>query len=141
MRWHAHYHTRGTGHLYQGRFKSFPIQSDDHFLTVMRYVERNPLRADLVERAEDWKWSSASARRAKPDQRRWLAVPHDPSLPRNWRSVVNKPQSDAERDALRKCIRRGAPFGDNNWVRNTTVRLGLESTTRPHGRPRKKKET
>jgi len=49
MRWHAHYKTGETGHLYQGRFKSFPIQSDHHLLAAMRYVERNPLRANFVD--------------------------------------------------------------------------------------------
>ncbi len=44
QRWHAYRRTAGTGHLYQGRFKSFPVQSDEHFLTVCRYVERNALR-------------------------------------------------------------------------------------------------
>src|SRR6516164_6532214 len=58
QRWHAHRHTAGTGHLYQGRFKSFPIQADEHLYTVLRYVERNPVRADLVRRAEEWRWSS-----------------------------------------------------------------------------------
>lgn len=52
QRWHAHRHTTGSGHLYQGRFKSFPVQTDEHFLAVCRYVERNPLRAGLVSRAE-----------------------------------------------------------------------------------------
>jgi REP element-mobilizing transposase RayT len=59
MRWHAHSHTSGTGHLYQGRFKTFPIEGDDHFLAALRSVERNPLRAGLCERAEDWKCGSA----------------------------------------------------------------------------------
>jgi putative transposase len=58
QRWHAHYRDVGTGHLYQGRFKSFPIEQDEHFLQVCRYVERNPLRAGLVNRAEQWRWSS-----------------------------------------------------------------------------------
>src|ERR1700761_6128475 len=58
QRWHAHHGTAGTGHLYQGRFKSFPVQSDDHLLTVCRYVEQNAMLAGLVERAEDWRWSS-----------------------------------------------------------------------------------
>jgi len=52
QRWHAHRHTAGTGPVYQGRFKSFPVQSDEHFLTVARYVERNPVRTNLVLRAE-----------------------------------------------------------------------------------------
>lgn len=58
QRWHAHRHTAGSGHLFQGRFKSFPVQTDEHLLTVCRYVERNALRAGLVRRAEDWRWSS-----------------------------------------------------------------------------------
>src|SRR5580658_5833113 len=58
QRWHAHRHSAGRGHLYQSRFKSFPIQENSHFLSVCRYVERNPLRANLAERSQDWRWSS-----------------------------------------------------------------------------------
>ena len=65
QRWHAHYHTSGTGHLYQGRFKSFPIAEDDHLYTVLRYVERNPRRANLVAQAERWRWSSLHQRVGK----------------------------------------------------------------------------
>src|SRR5208283_5511707 len=68
QRWHAQRQTSGTGHLYQGRFKSFPVESDEHLYTVLRYVERNPVRANLVERAEDWRWSSLG-RYAKGDDR------------------------------------------------------------------------
>ena len=55
-RYQRHYHS--TGHVWQGRFKAFPIQEDEHLLVVLRYIERNPLRAGLVERAERWPWSS-----------------------------------------------------------------------------------
>src|SRR5438876_1050570 len=72
MRWHAHYHTSGTGHLYQGRFKAFPVESDDHLLTVLRYVERNALRAKLVKRAQDWRWSSLWRRCGADDAAREL---------------------------------------------------------------------
>lgn len=68
-RWHLHRHSVGHGHLYQGLYKSFPIQQDAHFLTACRYVERNALRANLVERAEDWRWSSLTVRRMTPAQR------------------------------------------------------------------------
>jgi putative transposase len=136
MRWHAHYKTGGTGHLYQGRFKSFPIQSDNHLLTVMRYVERNPVRANLTELAEEWKWSSAYRRRRFPEGSPWLAIPNDPPLPRNWRSWVNKVETDAELQSLRNSVKRGLPFGDAQWIRSSAVRLGLESTTRPRGRPK-----
>ena len=138
MRWHAHYHTGGTGHLYQGRFKSFPVQSDHHLLHVIRYVERNPLRANLVKQAEAWHWSSAWARsQTDSTVRRWLSAPTDPHPPRQWRAWVNKPQSEAEVQAIRKCIRRGCPYGSDRWIRNSVIRLGLESTRRPRGRPKK----
>ncbi|MFK7819075.1 MAG: transposase [Planctomycetaceae bacterium] len=138
MRWHAHFDTGGTGHLYQGRFKSFPVQSNDHLLTVMRYVERNPVRANLIEKAELWQWSSAFARQAKAsEQRPWLWLPKQPSLPRQWKSIVNKPQTESELKALRHSVKRGTPFGSDRWIKSAAARLGLESTTRPRGRPRK----
>ena len=136
MRWHAHYETGGAGHLYQGRFKSFPIQSDGHLLTVMRYVERNPVRANFIELAEVWQWSSAYARRQPVDERQWLAIPEDPALPRNWRSRVNKVETEEELTSIRHSVRRGLPFGDDQWTRSSSVRLGLETTTRPKGRPK-----
>ncbi len=58
QRWPAHHHTSGTGPVYQGRFNSFPVQTDEHFLTVARDVERKALQAKLVGQAEDWQWSS-----------------------------------------------------------------------------------
>ncbi len=138
MRWHAHYETSGTGHLYQGRFKSFPVEGDEHLLAVMRYVERNPLRARLVKQAEDWKWGTAYLRRKRSTIRRpWLDYPKEPALPRNWRWLVNQPQTDAECAAIRKSIRRGCPFGSDDWKTQSSVRLGLESTLRPRGRPKK----
>jgi putative transposase len=51
-----HYHCPGAGHLYQGRYKNFPVAEDHYFLTFCRYVEANPVRAKLVERAEQWRW-------------------------------------------------------------------------------------
>lgn len=58
QRWQAHHHTAGTGPVSQGRFRSFPVQTDHHFLMIARYVERNPLRARLVRHAENWQRSS-----------------------------------------------------------------------------------
>jgi putative transposase len=106
----------------------------------MRYVERNPLRAGLVDEAEAWRWGSAWARRQPAEERRWLATAEDPPLPRQWRAWVNKPQTDAEVAAIRKCIRRGSPFGDKTWTKSSVVRLGLERTQRPRGRPRKERK-
>lgn len=137
QRWHAHRKTAGTGHLYQGRFKSFPIEGDEHFLTVCRYVERNPLRAGLVRRAEAWEWSSLWQWTAtNPQARSWLAK-WPVARPRRWVDWVNEPQTEPELAALRRSVVRGQPFGSEDWVQRTAARLELEGTLRPRGRPRK----
>ncbi len=137
QRWHAHYHTAGTGHLYQGRFKSFPVQEDEHLLTVCRYVERNPVRAGLVRRAEAWRWGSLW--RAGPEEKaaRPALTPWPVARPRNWPAFVNAPQTLAEEEALRRCIQRGQPFGDPAWQEQAARRLNLETTFRARGRPPK----
>ena len=134
MRWHAHHHTAGTGHLYQGRFKSFPVETDDHLYAVLRYVERNALRAHLVRRAENWRWSSLW-RRAQGE----AAMLADWPVPRpaDWLSLVNTPQTEAGLEAVRRSVLRGLPFGSDAWTQRTAHRLGLESTLRPRGRPKK----
>jgi putative transposase len=137
MRWHAHHHTTGTGHLYQGRFKSLPVQADHHFLALCRYVERNALRANLVARAEAWRWCSLWRRRCDDAGPRAILTDWPVDPPRDWLRVVNRPQSPAEVDDIRRTIRRNAPFGSPTWTTRTAVRLGLESTLRPRGRPRK----
>jgi putative transposase len=131
-RYHRHYH--GSGHVWQGRFKAFPIQQDEHLLTVLRYVERNPVRANLAQRAEQWAWSSAGLWRKNelPD---WLHV-GPLRYEGNWLAWVNRPQTGAEEAALRMCMARGTPFGAPTWQRAIASRLGLESSLRPRGRPR-----
>jgi putative transposase len=136
-RWHAHHHTAGTGPLYQGRFKSFPMQEDDHFFTVCRYVERNALRANLVARVEEWRWSSLW-HRCQATQVPWLSS-WPLAVPERWLEFVNKPQTAAELEAMRRSVVRGAPYGDETWQKRTAVTLGLESSLRRPGRPRKKK--
>jgi putative transposase len=132
-RYHRHYH--GSGHVWQGRFKAFPIEQDDHLRTVLRYAERNPLRANLVRRAEAWLWSSLywRAKGTRPTMLSDWPVP----CPINWVTLVNAVQTEAELAALRQSIVRGAPFGNERWAERTAKRLGLESSLRPRGRPRK----
>lgn len=137
MRWHAHYHTSGTGHIYQGRFKSFPIESDEHFYTVCRYVERNSLRAKLVGRAEHWRWSSLWRRIHGDDQPGPLLAPWPVPLPDTWVKHVHEAQTEAELEALRCSVLRGTPFGSGAWQKRTAARLGLGHTLRPPGRPKK----
>ena len=137
QRWHASRRTVGSGHLYQGRFKSFPVQTDEHFLTVCRYVERNALRAKLVPRAEDWRWSSLWRRTHGDDKAQALLSEWPVPCPRQWLGWVNEPQTQAEVEALRRCVTRGQPFGSEIWVQRAAQRLGLEAALRPRGRPKK----
>jgi putative transposase len=141
QRWHAHYHDVGRGHLYQGRFKSFPVEADDHFWTVCRYVERNALRANLVRRAENWRWGSLSRRAEKEAGSRPALCTGPLPWPAGWAALVNEPHSEAELAALRQCVARGQPYGSAAWTKRAAQRLGLESTLRPRGRPKKAAET
>ncbi|MCH8880001.1 MAG: transposase [Planctomycetes bacterium] len=140
QRWHARHGTSGTGHLYQGRFKSFPIQSDEHFLTVCRYVERNPLRARLVRHSENWRWSSLWLRlNVHAAQRRWLH-PWPVDRPRSWTQRVNRAETAEELETLRLSVKRGRPYGSAAWQTRTANRMGLQPTLRPRGRPRIKED-
>jgi REP-associated tyrosine transposase len=131
-RYHLHYGT--TGHVWQGRFKAFPVQDDNHLVTVLRYVERNPLRAELVTRAQDWKWSSLPGW-LRRDALLWRGKP--PVRDQAWLARVNEPLSTGDLQRLRHSVIRGRPFGDEAWTRETAERLGLESCLRRRGRPRK----
>jgi putative transposase len=137
-RWHLHRHSVGAGHLYQGTFKSFPVQTDEHLLTVVRYVDRNPVRAGLVERAESWPWGSLQARMRRgqssgtPELTDWPIA-----RPKGWVEWVNKPLSGAELEACRLSVNRGRPFGAATWQARIARQLGLGATLRPRGRPRR----
>jgi len=147
---HAFHHSTGRGHLYQGRYKSFAVRHDRHLLTVCRYIERNPLRAKLVARPEEWPWSSAAAhvavgidgadsrsRRGGHEQLPLASLPVD--KPDGWRELLNEPQPNAEAEAIRNCLQRGYPYGDEVWKRMAAARLGLPEDERGPGRPRKER--
>jgi len=132
-RYHRHY--GGSGHVWQGRFKAFPIQEDEHYLTVLRYVERNPLRARLTRKAESWLWSSLRQRTSAASDS--ILSPGPVAIPSNWQDLVHQPQTEAELSALRRSVQRGTPFGGPRWTQRAARDLGLEFTLRPRGRPRK----
>jgi putative transposase len=129
-----HEQFRSSGHVWQGRFKAFPIQEDAHLLTVLRYMERNPLRAKLVKSAAKWQWSSLGRNRigSRP---KWLSPGPVPRR-RSWAEYVDRPQTAAELKLVRNSVLRGTPFGDADWSQATVAALELESTVRPRGRPR-----
>jgi putative transposase len=135
---HGHRHHLGrqsSGRVWQGRFKAFPIQKDVHLLTVMRYVERNPLRAGLVDRAEGWAWGSL-AWRLRSDWQELLASP-PLALPANWIEWVNGPQTSEELAALRACVNHQRPYGDELWSPSERERWAPKVATRRRGRPRR----
>ena len=137
QRWHAHHHTSGTGPLYEGRFKSFPIQRDEHLLTVCRYVERNALRANLVTSAERWAWGSLAKRLIQQPPEWLMPMNRWPvEAPADWKKWVNRAETAAELDAVRRSVKRGSPFGSEPWQKRTARILNLESTLRPRGRQR-----
>lgn len=124
-RYHQHYGSHG--HVWQGRFKSFPIQQDGHLLTVLRYVLRNPVRAGLVEHAIHWPWSSLRL----PE----LSDPLPIETPIDWLEWIDQPLFDHELTMLRTCVNRQQPFGAVDWRTTIASALGLESTLRSRGRP------
>jgi putative transposase len=137
---------RGTcGHVWQGRFRSPVIQDDDHLLCELRYLEANPLRAGIVKRAEDYRWSSfASHGQGRRDELvdrlatyEALAVRPVTRL-RRWAAYVHQDPPEAELSAIRKSNQTGLPFGETAWVRRLAEYLDLDLTIRPRGRPRKR---
>ncbi|MEO2017076.1 MAG: transposase [Fuerstiella sp.] len=137
-RWQKNYNMVGFGHVYQGRFKSFPIETDEHFCQVMRYAERNALRANLVTRAEDWPWSSLWIDQFGSAEHRAMLSRWPIPRPVKWCQYVNEPQTEAELTALRRSCVRGTPYGSTKWVSQTAQTLGLQATLRKPGRPKKK---
>lgn len=137
MRWRVAHRTVGYGHLYQGRFKSFPVQRDSHLLSVLRYVERNALSAGLVKRAQDWRWGSLWVRQNREKSLAGLMCDWPVDRPGHWVDWVNEPINAKEMKRLETSLKRGRPFGDDRWVLRTAERLDLTHTMRPEGRPRK----
>lgn len=136
-RWQEHRGFAGLGHVYQGRYKSFPVEHDEHFLAVARYVERNALRANLVVRAEKWRWSSLWRRYHGSAEERAVLSAWPIERPTQWLRFVNNVETEQELSALHQSVQRGRPFGTAKWQQRIAKRLGLESAYRPTGRPRK----
>jgi putative transposase len=137
-RWVEHRHAVGQGHVYQGRYKSFACQTDDHLWTVLRYVERNPLRAGVVKRAEQWHWSSLGQANSPPELR--VTLSDGPQARRrDWVDWVNRAQTAAEEAAMVRCIRQDRPYGDQRWISRTIAKLGWREPLQ-RGRPKKRKK-
>lgn len=136
QRWHTHYHSVGHGHLYQGRYKSFPIQSDQYLLTACRYVESNAYRAKLTKKAEDWGWSSLWRREYGDTKQKELLSLWPIEIPKDYLSSINIPQTEKELELIRESVNKNRPFGDSSWLDKVVKKFGLEMTLRKPGRPK-----
>ena len=136
IRWHLAKDTVGQGHIYQGRYKSFIVQTDAYLLNLIMYVERNAKRANLVERAEDWRWSSVWRREYGSEKQRKYLSEWPIEMPDEYISFLNEAQTEDEEEAIRKSVRKGNPYGDGVWMMKTIKKYGLESTLRKVGRPK-----
>ena len=137
QRWHAHYHSMGTGHLYQGRYKSFLVQKDNYFLQLCHYIESNALRAKLVQGAEDWRWSSLWRREHGTDKQKELLSPWPIAMPSDYLEQVNISLAGKELECIRASVLKSRPYGDDNWINRMVKKFGLEITLRQRGRPKK----
>ena len=136
QRYHARTRTVGYGHVYQGRYKSLLVESDRHFLTLVRYVERNAKRAALVKKAEDWPWSSAHARLYGNEKQKKILSPWPMAEPRHYLEWLNASQGKEEIENIRYAIKKSRPYGSEPWLRKAVAQFGLENTLRNSGRPR-----
>jgi len=138
QQYHAKRKTIGNGHIYQGRYKSFLVQKDSYLLRLIRYVERNPLRAGLVKQAEDWQWGSAWRRyNGRPVEKKLLTK--FPDMPHGYRQWLNAHDEGdkAELTSIRTSVNKGRPFGTEGWVEKVVKQFSLGSTMRGPGRSRK----
>jgi putative transposase len=139
-----HKHHRSGGHVWQGRFKSPVIENDEHLLNVLRYIEANPLRAAIVERAEEYKWSSFGAH-GMGDANELLdplntyeqLSPYPAVRLRKWSEKVHLPLDGLTLARIRRSVATGLPYGSDAWTNRLAKRLGLDLAIRPRGRPKK----
>ena len=129
--------TIGSGHLYQGRYKSFLVDNDSYLLTLIKYVERNPVRARLVRQCEDWQWGSAWRRICGSKAQMKLLDTSPTQFPHGYKQWINTPDKEDEITTIRHSLNKGVPFGGERWVGRMITKYHLESTLRSAGRPKK----
>jgi len=136
-RWQVSKGVEGSGHLYQGTYKSNICESDEHFLQLVRYVERNALRAKLVKRAEDWRWSSGWIRVNGDEEKKKILCEWPFVIPKNYSEIINKHQDNEEIETIRSSIKRGSPYGGEMWKDEMVTKYSLQASIKPRGRPKK----
>ena len=137
---HAYTNTNGSGHLYRGRYKSFLIDKENYLLAVIKYVERNAVRAKLVRSCEGWKGGSAWRRIHGTIQQKELLDQNSFQLPNNYPDWINSKEESDFLDIIRTSVNKSVPYGRERWVENMVLKYHLESTLKSPGRPRKIRE-
>ncbi|MFH1890253.1 MAG: transposase [Candidatus Kuenenbacteria bacterium] len=137
QRWHVAHDSTGSGHLYQGRYKSFLVEEDEYFLKLVRYVERNPLKAELVEKAENWRWSSLYRREKGTNKEQKILSSWPIDMPDDYLQWVNTNPDNEEIENINSSIIRSKPYGKELWANKIIKQFGLETTVRSKGRPKK----
>jgi putative transposase len=135
QQWNVRRNVTGQGAVYQGRFKAIPVQHDDYFIRLCRYVERNPLRAGLVSQAQAWRWSSLWRRLHYCDcdfLAEWPVARPEP-----WANLLDNLNANDETEAIRSAIRGNVPYGAKDWRAETATRFKLAAQERVRGRPKK----
>jgi len=128
-----------SGHLWQNRFFSCPLDGD-HLLHAARYVERNPVRARIVRLPWRYRWSSAAAHTRAGDVHEVLDMTGWRRLfrPAAWRKMLQEAEDETITDCLRRCMHTGRPLASDRFIARLEAKLGLRLRADPVGRPRKK---
>jgi len=137
QRWHVHTKTIGHGHVYQGRYKSFIVETDSYLWALLVYVERNPLRARLVKSLKDWKWSSYYKRLYGTAPQKKLLATDSIAWPDNYDKLLSLNEEKGKLETIRNSVNRGKPYGSSSWTGKVLKKFGLEMTERRRGRPKK----
>jgi len=137
QRWHAHTKTIGHGHLYQGRYKSFLVETESYLWSLLIYVERNPLRAKLVKNLKRWKWSSYYKRLYGTLLQKKLLATDSITWPDNYDELITLIEEPKKLETIRNSVNRGKPYGSSNWTAKVLKKFDLEITERNRGRPKK----
>src|SRR3989338_1076349 len=134
---HAKTKTNGSGHLYQGRYKSFLAGTDKYLLTLIKYIERNPVRAKIVRQCENWQWGSAWRRINGDKKQNKLLDPSPTPLPHGYTRWINTPETATDLELVRSSVTKGVPYGGERWVDKMVTKYHMESTLHSPGRPKK----
>jgi len=134
----VNFRERWRGHLWQGRFASFPMD-EAYLLAATRYVERNPVRARLSRCAWWYRWSSAKAHVEGADD---VLVKVKPMLDRvgDWKAFVRVREDEDERDTIRRHERTGRPLGSEKFLAKLERLAGRVLRRRKPGPKRKRKK-